>query len=164
VPLGTPYKHPTMANTYTQIHIQTVFAVQDRQCLIKNQWKYELYKYITGIIQNHGHKVLHINGMPDHIHILFGMRPTQSLSDLMKQVKQDSSKWINNKKFVNGKFAWQAGFGAFSYSKSEVPKVINYIKNQELHHKTISFQEEYVQLLKEFNIEFDERYILKSVQ
>lgn len=153
-----------MANTYTQIHIQAVFAVQGRQSLIKNEWKDELFKYITGIIQNHGHKVLQINGMPDHIHILFGMRPTQSLSDLMKQVKQDSSKWINNKNFVIGKFSWQAGFGAFSYSKSEVPNVINYIKNQELHHKSKTFQDEYLQLLKEFNIEFDERYILKSVQ
>lgn len=153
-----------MANTYTQIHIQAVFAVQDRQSLIKIEWKNELYKYITGIIQNNNHKVLQINGMPDHIHILFGMRPTQSLSDLMKQVKQDSSKWINNKKFVNGKFAWQAGFGAFSYSKSELPNVINYIKNQKFHHKSITFQEEYLQLLKEFNIEFDERYIFKPIE
>ena len=153
-----------MANTYTQIHIQVVFAVQDRQSLIKNEWKDELYKYITGIIQNHEHKVLQINGMPDHIHILFGMRPTQSLSDLMKQVKQDSSKWINTNGFVNGKFSWQAGYGAFSYSKSEVTYVINYIKNQEIHHQKLTFQEEYLQLLKEFNIEFDERYIIKPVQ
>ncbi|PKQ44256.1 IS200/IS605 family transposase [Confluentibacter flavum] len=153
-----------MANTYTQIHIQAVFAVQNRQSLIKKEWKDELFKYITGIIQNHGHKVLQINGMPDHIHILFGMRPTQSLSDLMKQIKQDSSKWINNKEFVNDKFSWQAGFGAFSYAKSEVPNVINYIKNQEHYHKSITFQDEYLQLLKAFNIEFDERYILKSVQ
>lgn len=153
-----------MANTCTQIHIQAVFAVQDRQSLIKNVWKDELFKYITGIIQNHNHKVLQINGMPDHIHILFGMRPSQSLSDLMKQIKQDSSKWINNKKFVNGKFSWQSGYGAFSYSKSDIPKVVNYIKNQELHHKSKTFQEEYLQLLKELDMDFDERYILKSVQ
>ncbi len=153
-----------MANTYTQIHIQAVFAVKDRQSLIKNEWKDELFKYITGIIQHHDHKVLQINGMPDHIHILFGLRPTQSLSDLMKQIKQDSSKWINNKNFVNGKFSWQSGYGAFSYSKSDVPKVINYIKNQELHHKSITFQEEYIQILKELNMEVDERYILRSVQ
>lgn len=152
-----------MANTYTQIHIQTVFAVQDRQSLIKNEWKQELYKYITGIIQSNNHKVLQINGMTDHIHILFGMRPTQSLSDLMKHVKQDSSKWINTKGFVNGKFSWQSGFGAFSYSKLEVPKIIDYIKYQEEHHKKKTFHEEYLQLLNEFNIEFDERYILKSV-
>src|SRR5690606_32718467 len=102
---------------------------------------------------NHDHKVLQINGMPDHIHILFGMRPTQSLSDLMKQVKQDSSKWINNKGFVKGKFSWQAGYGAFSYARTEVPNVIHYIKNQELHHKSKTFKDEYLQLLKEFNIE-----------
>jgi REP element-mobilizing transposase RayT len=152
-----------MANTYTQIHIQAVFAVQDRQSLIKNEWKEELFKYITGIIQNHEHKVLQINGMPDHLHILFGMRPTQSISDLMKQIKQDSSKWINSKDLINGKFSWQAGFGAFSYSKSDLPRVINYIKNQELHHQKLTFQEEYLKLLKEFNVEFDQRYILKSV-
>src|SRR5690554_800456 len=153
-----------MANTYTQVHIQTVFAVQNRQSLIKNDWKADLYKYITGIIQNNQHKVLQINGMPDHIHILFGMRPSQSLSDLMKQVKQDSSKWINNRGFVNGKFAWQSGYGAFSYSKSELPNVINYIKNQEKHHNRLTFQEEYLSLLKKFNVEFDERYIFKTVQ
>ncbi len=98
-----------MANTYTQIHIQVVFAVQNRESLIKDLWKDDLYKYITGIIQNNNHKVLQINGVADHIHILFGMRPTQSLSDLMKQVKQDSSKWINKNGFVKGKFSWQPG-------------------------------------------------------
>ncbi|MGM1055713.1 MAG: IS200/IS605 family transposase [Bacteroidota bacterium] len=153
-----------MANTYTQIHIQVVFVVQNRQSLIKNEWKDELYQYITGIIQNHEHKVLQINGMPDHIHILFGMRPTQSLSDLMKQVKQDSSKWINNKGVVNGKFSWQAGYGAFSYSKSHVPRVIKYIQNQEEHHKKLTFMEEYVALLKTHNIQFDEHYIFKPIQ
>ncbi len=152
-----------MSNTYTQIHIQVVFAVHSRQSLINADWKDKLYKYITGIIQNNNHKVLQINGMPDHIHILFGMRPTQSLSDLMKQVKQDSSKWINKQGFVNSKFSWQSGYGAFSYSKSEVPKIINYIKNQEEHHKKIAFQDEYLKLLKDFNVDYDARYILKSV-
>ena len=123
-----------MANTYTQIHIQTVFSVQDRICIIRKTWKNELFQYITGIIQNHGHKVLAINGMPDHVHVFFGMRPTQSLSDLMQDVKGDSSKWINKKGFVNGKFSWQEGFGGFSYSKSHVDNVIDYIKNQEIHH------------------------------
>ena len=153
-----------MANTYTQIHIQTVFAVQNRASLINVEWRDELYKYITGIIQNNDHKVLQINGMPDHIHILFGMRPVQSLSDLMKQVKQDSSKWINQKGFVMEKFSWQAGFGAFSYSKSELPNVINYIKNQEEHHRIKSFTAEYLQLLDDFKIEFDERYIFKPIE
>ncbi|MCC8358487.1 IS200/IS605 family transposase [Salinimicrobium sediminilitoris] len=152
-----------MANTYTEIHIQTVFAVQNRESLIRNAFKDELYKYITGIIQNNEHKVLQINGMPDHIHILFGMRPSQSLSDLMKQVKQDSSKWINNKGFVNGKFSWQAGYGAFSYAKTQLPGVIRYIQNQEEHHKTLTFQEEYINLLEAFNVKFEERYIFKRI-
>lgn len=117
-----------MPNTYTQIHIQTVFAVQNRQSLISKEWKDELYKYITGIIQHYDHKVLQINGMPDHVHILFGMRPTQSISDLMKQVKQDSSKWINDRRLTPGRFSWQAGYGAFSYSKQQLPNVIDYIK------------------------------------
>ncbi len=152
-----------MANTYTQIHIQAVFAVQNRRCLIDKMWEDELYKYITGIIQNYDHKVLQINGMPDHIHILFGMRPTQSLSELMQKVKQDSSKWINNKRFVKGKFSWQAGFGGFSYSKSQITRVINYIQNQEIHHRKKSFKEEYLDLLDEFDIVFDKRYIFKSI-
>ena len=120
-----------MANTYTQIHIQTVFAVQNRHSLIGDEWKVELYKYITAIIQNNGHKMLQINGMPDHIHCLFGLRPVQALSDLMKQVKQDSSKWINQNKLAKGKFTWQEGYGAFSYSKSQLPRVIKFIHNQQ---------------------------------
>lgn len=117
-----------MANTYTQIHIQVVFTVQNRDCIIQNSWKEELYKYISGVIQNHKHKVLAINGMPDHLHILIGMRPTQSLSDLMQDVKGSSSKWINQKRFTKGKFSWQEGFGAFSYGKSQITQVIDYIK------------------------------------
>ncbi len=102
-----------MANTYTQIHIHSIFAVQNRQSLIQSSWEIELYKYITGIVQNNGHKLLQINGMPDHVHLLIGMRPVQSLSVLMQQVKQDSSKWINEKRFAAGRFSWQEGFGGF---------------------------------------------------
>ena len=153
-----------MANTYTQVHIQVVFAVQNRQGLIQNSWKDELYKYITAIIQNHNHKVLQINGIPDHIHILIGMRPTQSLSDLIKQVKQDSSKWINNKGIINGKFSWQSGYGAFSYSKTELPRVIRYIQNQEEHHKTKTFLEEYVALLQTHEVNYEEQYIFKPIE
>ena len=153
-----------MANTYTQLHIQTVFAVQGRQSLIQPNWKDELYKYITGIVQNNGHKVLQINGMPDHVHLLFGMRPTQTLSDLMKQVKQDSSKWINKNRLVNGRFSWQAGYGAFSYSKSELPKIINYIKDQEEHHRQVSFRDEYLSLLNDFGIDFDTRFVFKPIE
>ena len=152
-----------MANTYTQIHIQAVFAVQDRMSLVSGKWKDELYKYITGIIQSYDHKVLQINGMPDHIHILFGMRPTQSLSDLMQVVKQDSSKWVNNRGSVRGKFSWQSGYGAFSYSKKELVPVIRYIQNQEQHHKSESFEKEYQSLLKDFEVEYDDRYVLKPI-
>ena len=129
-----------MANTYTQIHIQTVFAVQNRQSLIGDEWKEDLYKYMTSIIQNNNHKLLQINGMPDHLHILFGLRPVQAISNLMKQVKQDSSKWINQNRLARGKFSWQEGYGAFSYSKSQLPRVIKYIQNQQEHHKTKSFR------------------------
>jgi REP element-mobilizing transposase RayT len=152
-----------MANTYTQIHIHAVFAVQDRFCVIKKSWKDELFRYITGIIQNNGHKVLAINGAPDHVHVLFGMRPTQSLSGLMQDIKGDSSKWINIKGFVNGHYSWQEGFGAFSYSKSQVDNVIDYIKKQEEHHKRISFIEEYLDFLKSFGVPYDERYIFKPI-
>lgn len=124
-----------MANTYTQIHIQFVFAVKYRDGLIQSSFKAELYQYISGILKPHNHKLLAINGMPDHIHIFIGMRPTQSISDLMQDIKGNSSKWINEKKFLKVKFEWQEGFGAFSYSKSHVNKVIDYIKNQEVHHK-----------------------------
>lgn len=124
-----------MANTYTQIHIQVVFAVKFRHSLIRKSWKDELYKYLTAIIQNNKHKVLQFNGMPDHIHILIGLRPTQALSDLMKQVKHDSTVWINSRGLTTQRFAWQGGFGAFSYSKSHVPRVIKYIQNQEVHQR-----------------------------
>jgi len=152
-----------MANTYTQIHIQCVFAVQNRTCIIHYKWKESLHKYITGIIQNHGHKVLAINSMPDHVHVFFGMRPTQSLSDLMQDVKGDSSKWINKNGFTKGYFSWQEGFGGFSYSKSQVNDVVSYIMNQDKHHKRKSFMEEYESLLREFDVDFDERFVFKPV-
>jgi REP element-mobilizing transposase RayT len=122
-----------MANTYTQIHIQAIFAVKKRTGLIKVEWKDELYKYITGIIRSNDHKLLAINGMPDHLHIFFGMRPIQSLSDLMQGINGSSSKWINEKRFIRDKF------GASSYSKSQTSKVIAYARNQEMHHRKISF-------------------------
>jgi len=152
-----------MPNTYTQIHIHAIFAVQNRFSLVSKSWEQRLYQYITGIIQNHGHKLLVINGMPDHVHVLFGMRPTQSLSDLMRDVKGDSSLWINENKLVTGKFSWQEGYGAFSYSKSQIPAVAKYIEKQELHHKEKTFIEEYAKILHDFEIEFDEKYIFKPI-
>ena len=151
-----------MANTYTQIHIQFVFAVKHRDGLIHTSFKDELYQYISGIIKNNNHKLLAINGMPDHVHVLVGMRPTQSVSDLLQDIKGSSSKWINDKKFLRVRFEWQEGYGAFSYAKSEVNSVIRYIQNQEEHHRTKSFKEEYLMLLKDFDVEFDERYIFKE--
>ncbi len=153
-----------MANTYTQNHIQAVFAVQNRISLIQPVWKDELYKYISSITAKYDHKVLQINGMPDHIHLLMGFRPTQALADLMKELKEDSSKWINARRFVKGKFNWQAGYGAFSYSKDQVPRVIRYIQNQEKHHKKQSFLDEYEELLKIHGIKYDQRYIFKSIE
>ena len=152
-----------MANTYTQIHLQLVFAVPNRNSLIKNQWKDELFQYITGTIQNHGHKLIIINSMPDHIHLLIGMRPIESLSHLVQHIKQDSSKWINSNRLVDSKFKWQEGYGGFSYAKSQIPAVINYIKNQEIQHKRKSFIEEYKEFLEKFELAFDERYIFKRV-
>jgi putative transposase len=152
-----------MPNTFTQIHIHLVFAVQNRACLINASWKDELYKYITAIIQNHGHKLLIINGMPDHVHILIGMRPEHSLSGLVQKVKSESSKWINDKKFVVGKFSWQAGYGAFSYGKSQVMPLIKYIVNQEQHHKKKTFREEYLEILNAFEIKYDEKYLFTPI-
>jgi putative transposase len=151
-----------MPNTYIQIHIQFVFAVKFRKALIEDSYKQELYQYITGIVQSYGHKMLAINGVADHIHIFIGMRPTQSISDLMQDIKGNSSKWVNDKKFLKVKFEWQGGYGAFSYSKSHVQNVINYVKNQEKHHSKQTFRDEYIEFLKKFDIEYDERYIFQD--
>ena len=153
-----------MANTYTQIHLHLIFAVQNRRSLIQNSWKVRLYEYITGIVQQHTHKMIIINGMPDHLHIVIGMRPTQSLSDLMQDIKGNSSKWINDNKLVAGKFQWQESYGAFSYVKSQLPKLIEYVKNQEDHHKKKTFLEEYKDFLNAFEVEYDERYIFKELE
>lgn len=153
-----------MPNTYTQIHLQFVFAVKYRKAMIQSTWKEELHKYITGIVQAHNHKLLAINSMPDHIHILVGMRPTQSISDLMQDIKSNSSKWINEKGFSESKFYWQEGYGAFSYSLSHVQNVINYILNQEEHHRKKSFQEEYIEFLELFEVEYDARFVFRELE
>jgi putative transposase len=152
-----------MPNTYTQVHIHFVFVVKYRKALISKGWKDELYKYITGIVQNNNHKMVCINGMPDHIHLLIGLRSTQSMADLMKDVKQSSSKWINQNKLTSIKFEWQEGYGAFSYSKSQLQQVINYINTQEEHHRAKSFNEEYKGILEKFGILYDEKYIFKEL-
>ena len=152
-----------MPNTYTQIHIHFVFAVKYRDGVIHSSWKDELYKYITGIVQNNKHKLLIINGMPDHVHILIGLRPSQSISDLLQDIKGSSSKWINEKKFIKARFEWQEGYGAFSYSKSQIKTVTEYIENQELHHQKKTFREEYLEILQKFEVDYDEKYIFHEL-
>ena len=152
-----------MANTYTQLYIHYVFAVQNRLSLISSRWQVDLYKYMNGIITQQGHKPFAINGMPDHIHVLVSMSPVQAPSDLMYHIKRSSSLWINQNRFVAGKFSWQEGFGAFSYSKSQIPVVAGYIENQANHHKKESFYKEYLDLLAEYEIPFDEKYIFKPI-
>ena len=153
-----------MANTYTQIYIHYVFAVQNRLGLIQPHWQNDLYKYITGTIRNKGHKLLTIGGMNDHVHILVSMSPVQSPSDLMADVKRSSSLWINENRLVMGKFSWQEGFGAFSYSKSQIKDIANYIDTQEKHHKKRTFIEEYIEFLQLFDVDYDERYVFKKIE
>jgi REP element-mobilizing transposase RayT len=152
-----------MANTFTQIYIQFVFAVQDRISLIRPEWKDELCKYITGIVQSNKHKLIAINGMPNHLHVFVGYKPHQSIPDLLQDIKGNSSKWINERRFTGSKFRWQAGYGAFSYSHSQIDRVVKYIMNQEAHHRKKTFREEYIELLQHFNVEYDEQYILQDI-
>ena len=148
-----------MANTYSQIYIQIVFAVKGRQNLIAKENREELHKFITGIVTNREQKLLAIFAMPDHVHILVGMKPNISISDLVRDIKAGSSKFINEGKWINGKFNWQEGFGAFSYSKNSIDNVVKYILNQEERHKKKKFKEEYLDFLKKFDIEYDEKYV-----
>ena len=150
-----------MSNTYTQIHIHCIFAVKYRQAVISDEWKDRLHQYITGITRNHGHKMIAINTMPDHLHMFFGMRPGQSLADLMRIVKGDSSEWINIQNFTRCPFRWQEGYGAFSYEKRTIPTVASYIANQALHHCNKTFIQEYKDFLEEFAVEYDEKFIFK---
>ena len=150
-----------MANTFTQIYIQIVFAVASREGLLRREHKEELHKYITGILRNNGHKLIEINSMPDHAHILIGLKPSMALSDLVKDIKAESSGFINEKRWVKGRFNWQEGYGAFSYSHSHLDAVIRYIRNQEKHHSARSFRDEYMKLLRKFDIAFDEKYVFK---
>jgi putative transposase len=151
--------HRTMPGTFSQIYIQVVFAVKGRDSLIHHDWEERLYQYITGIVQNKEQKMLAINGMPDHIHFLIGMRPVCTLSDLVREIKKASNEFINENKLSKFKFNWQEGYGAFSYSHSQLTDVITYIRNQKQHHTAKSFKEEYVDFLKKFNVEYDEQFL-----
>jgi REP element-mobilizing transposase RayT len=152
-----------MANTFTQIYIHVVFAVRGRQNLIKKEHKEELHKYIAGIIRNKKQKLYAINSMPDHFHIFVSIKPNIPVSDLVRDIKNNSSGFINTKKWVRGKFNWQEGYGAFSYGHSQIDAVVKYIHNQEKHHTKRTFKDEYLGLLKKFNIDYDEKYVFDWV-
>lgn len=153
-----------MANTYTQIYIQIVFAVKGRQNLISKENREELHKFITGIVSNRDQKLFAVFAMPDHVHILVSMTPNISISDLVRDIKAGSSKFINDNKWLNGKFNWQEGYGAFSYSKSNVDLVVKYILNQEEHHKNKTFKNEYLDFLEKFEIEYDPKYLFEWIE
>ena len=152
-----------MANTYTQIYIHAVFAVEGRQSLIAPEHKIEIYKYMTTVIQNQKNKVMAINGMPDHVHLLIGLNPDIALSNLVRDAKAAASSLINDKRWVRGHFNWQRGFGAFSYSKSQVSRVAKYIEDQERHHAKRSFRDEYEALLKKFAVKYDPAYLFTYI-
>ncbi|MDP1676804.1 MAG: IS200/IS605 family transposase [Bacteroidota bacterium] len=151
-------------STYSQIYIHVVFAVKGRNSLIQPVWEERLYKYITGIVQNKEQKMIAINGMPDHIHFLIGMKPTCCLSDLVREIKKSSNEFIKENNFTKYKFNWQGGFGAFSYSHSQLDDVIGYIKRQKEHHKQRTFKDEYIQFLKNYNIEYEEKYLFEWIE
>ncbi|GAB62739.1 transposase [Candidatus Jettenia caeni] len=154
----------SMAGTFSQIYIQVVFTVKGWENLIGKEWKDELHKYIAGIIKGREQKPIIVNGMPDHIHAFVGLRPAMAISDLVRDIKNNSSNFINEKKLVKGKFSWQEGYGAFSYSHSHIQNVYDYILNQEEHHRKKTFREEYIDFLKKFEIEYNEKYLFEWME
>lgn len=150
-----------MPGTFHQLYIQVVFAVQGREDLISNKWNKELHKYIAGIIKGKEQKSIIVNGMPDHIHAFIGLRPAMAISDLVRDIKNNSSNFINDHKWVKGKFSWQEGYGAFSYSHSDIGNVYQYILNQENHHKKKTFKQEYLEFLKKFEVNYNEKYLFE---
>jgi putative transposase len=153
-----------VANTYSQIYVQVVFTVQGRLSLVPVDRKEELHKFMTGIVKNDGQKLISINSMPDHVHILIGLEPSIALSELVRDIKANSSRFINQRRWIKTKFAWQEGFGAFSYSRSQLDSVIHYIQNQEQHHRKRSFKDEYLELLRKFQVEFDAKHLFKFIE
>ena len=152
-----------MANTYSQIYIQVVFAVQGRENLIRPEWREDLYKYIAGIFKNKGQKLIAIGGVTDHIHLFFGIKPNVAISNLIRGIKTGSSAFINERRLVKGKFYWQEGFGAFSYSRSQIDSVAKYVLDQESHHSNRSFRDEYIGLLDRFEVDYDDRYLFSWI-
>jgi putative transposase len=150
-----------MSGTFSQLYVQVVFAVKGRENLISKSWKDDLHKYISGIIKRKEQKPIIVNGMPDHIHAFIGLRPSMPVSDLVRDIKNNSSNYINDKKYVKGKFSWQEGYGAFTYSHSHIETVYNYILNQENHHRKKTFKEEYLDFLKKFDVKYEEKYLFE---
>lgn len=148
-----------MANTYTKAHFHLIFAPKNREALIKKEWKSDLEKYITGIVQNKKHKLLAINCMPDHVHVFIGYNLNELIPDLVRDIKVASNDWIQNNNLSKFKFEWQSGYGAFTYSRSQVDSVVKYILNQEEHHKKRTFREEYLDMLAKNEIEFKDEYL-----
>ena len=161
-PLGAECEN-VMANTYSQIYIQIVFAVDGRLSLIRPEFREELYKYMSGIVRNQRQKLIAINGMSDHVHILIGLKPAMALADLVRDIKADSSDFIKCKKWIRGRFNWQEGYGAFSYGHSQLDRIIRYIHNQEQHHRRRTFKDEYLTWLKKFEVPFEEKYIFRFI-
>ena len=153
-----------MSGTFSQIYIQAVFAVKGRENLLEKKWREEVFKYMVGIIKNKGQKPIIVNGVSDHVHVFVGLKPSMSVSDLIRDVKNNSTNFINEKKFVKGKFSWQEGYGSFSYSHSHIENVYNYILNQEEHHRKKTFHEEYLEFLKNFDVEYDEKYLFEWIE
>lgn len=151
-----------MSGTFSQLYIQVIFAVKGRENLIRREYREGLYEYIAGIVKGKGQKPIIINGVGDHVHLFVGVKP--SISDLVRDVKNNSSNFINSKRMVAGKFSWQEGFGAFSYGQSQVESVFQYIKNQEIHHQKRTFREEYVDMLNKFQIGYDEKYLFDWIE
>jgi len=150
-----------MANTFSQIYIQLVFAVKNRNSLINNVWEERLYQYITGIVRSKKQKMIAINGMPDHIHFFIGMTPDCRLSDLVREIKKSSDEFVNGNKLSKFRFSWQEGFGAFSYGHSQIDHIAKYVLNQKAHHNAITFRAEYLDFLQKFEIVYDEKYLFE---
>ena len=153
-----------MAGTYSQIYIQVVFAVQRRQNLLQSEWRDEVFKYMSGIIKNKGQKPIIVNGISDHVHVFIGLKPSMALSDLVRDIKNNSTNFINDHKWIKGRFCWQEGYGAFSYSHSQIGYVYDYILNQEQHHAKQNFKDEYMDFLKKFEIEHDVKYLFEWME
>lgn len=153
-----------MSGTFSQLYVQVVFAVKGRENLIRREYREALHEYMAGIIKGKGQKPIIVNGVGDHVHLFVGLKPSISISDLVRDVKNNSSNFINSKKMVAGKFSWQEGFGAFSYGQSQVESVFNYISNQEVHHQKKMFREEYLDMLNKFEIQYDEKYLFNWIE